>query len=148
MRLKNSHTHIGTKVLQATLIASLAVGLMAGSVFAAKGGGGGKGKPGGSGSTSGSLALVMVTDNNGNGAPNWGDTITFTVTSTSEYPTVDVLCYQGSTLVYSASAGFYASYPWPGARNMPLSSPSWTSGAADCKASLNGSLKLSFTAGA
>jgi hypothetical protein len=86
----------------------------------------------------------MVADSNGNGLPNWADTITFKITSASTYPYVDVGCYQGGTLVYSASAGFYPSYPWPGARNMPLYSPSWTGGAADCTATLNSGGSLSF----
>ena len=107
------------------------------------GGNGGGGKPGGGGSN-GSLTLVMVTDQDGNGAPNWGDTITFNVSSTSTTPYVSVRCRQGGTLVYAADAGFYDSYPWPGARLMPLSSPSWTGGAADCTTTLNDSPSLSF----
>jgi hypothetical protein len=142
MRMKSVLNHGAQALAEGSLIALLVVGLMAGSVFAAPGGkGGGKGKPGGS---SGSLALVMVSDANGNGAPNWNDTITFNVTSSSDSPYVSVKCYQGGTLVYGADAGFYDSYPWPGARNMPLSSPAWTGGAASCNATLNGSPALSF----
>ena len=143
--------HVAKALLEASLITALTFGLIVGSTFAGKGGGTGAtggGKHGGGGSTGGTLTLLMVSDGNGNGAPNWGDTITFNVTSSSAYPTVDVLCYQSGTLVYSAGAGFYPSYPWPGARNMPLSSPSWTGGAADCTAALNGTIKLRFTAGA
>lgn len=135
---------------QASLVALLIVGLVAGTAFAAKGGNGGNGggghgggKPGG-GASSGSLALVLVVDANANGAANWADTITFTVTSTSSTPYVSVRCYQGGTLVYGADAGFYDSYPWPGARNMPLYSPAWTGGAADCTTTLNGSPSMSF----
>jgi len=91
---------------------------------------------GGSAGT-GSLSVKMVTDNNGDGLPNWNDTITFDVKSSSSTPFVQVECYQGGSLVYSAWAGFYDSYLWPGSRNMPLTSPTWTSGAADCKAYLN-----------
>jgi hypothetical protein len=137
-----------TRLALSSMAAILIVGLVAGSVFAApggKGGGGGKGKPGGS---SGSLTLVMVADANGNGAPNWNDTITFSVKSSSSSPYVSVKCYQGGTLVYGADAGFYDSYPWPGARNMPLSSPAWTGGAASCNATLNGSPALSFNVAA
>ncbi len=129
-------------------LAVLALALVPAAGLAAKGGngggggkpGGGGGKPGGGSSTS-SLTLVMVSDRNGNGSPNWGDTITFTVSTTAtNYPYVDVRCYQNGALVYSASAGFYDSYLWPGARNMPLSSPSWTGGAATCTAVLNDGL--------
>jgi len=127
--------------LEAALISTLIVGLVAGTAFAARGGGGHKG---GGTTSSGTLALVMVTDANSNGTPNYRDTITFNVTSTSTSPYVSVRCKQGDTLVYAADAGFYAGYPWPGAQIMPLYSPSWTGGAADCTTTLNGSPSLSF----
>jgi hypothetical protein len=150
MRIRSVLKHTAQALIEGSLIALLVVGLMAGSVFAAKptAGGGGGGKHGGGGSTSGSLALVLVTDTNANGSANWGDTITFTVTGGGTNPYVSVTCTQGGTLVYSASAGFYDSYPWPGARNMPLSSPAWTGGAASCNATLNGASALNFAAGA
>src|SRR3954451_6278495 len=134
----------GRKLLGSVLVALLAVMLISGTAFAGKGSGGGKsggGKPGGSAGGSSTVALVMVSDSNSDGLPNWGDTITFNVTSTvTGSPYLDVSCYQGTTLVFAANAGFYASYPWPGARNMPLYSPSWTGGAADCTAVLNSNL--------
>ena len=119
------------------ILAVLALALVPAAGLAAKGGaggggggggkpGGGGGKPGGGGGTSSSLTVVMVSDQNGNGSPNWGDTITFTVSTTAAYPYVDLRCSQNGTMVYSASAGFYDGYLWPGARNMPLFSPSWT----------------------
>jgi len=145
--------HVAKAVLEAGLITALTFGLIAGSAFAAKpsAGGGGGGKHGGGGNTTGgtsTLTVVMVDDANGNGAPNWGDTITYTVTSSSSQPYVSTKCYQGGALVYAADAGFYEGYPWPGARIMPLSSPSWTSGAASCKAYVNNTLTLSFSVGA
>ena len=157
MRTQNSHSRTKT-VIRAALVATLAVGLMAGSVFAARpaGGGGGKGKPGGgAGTGGGSLALVMVADANSNGTPNHGDTITFTVTTTATSPFVSVNCYQGSTWVYSASVGFFAAYPW--SKTFILSATSWPSGAATCTArlytSVDGSSSttlstMSFAAGA
>jgi hypothetical protein len=126
---------------EAGLISLLLVGLIAGTTFAAKGGngGGGKGKPGGSGTST--VTLVLVHDANANGVANWGDTVTFSIATTAtRYPHLEVTCYQNGTLVYGASAGFYAEYPWPGAQMMPLKSPAWTSGAAECKAVLNTSL--------
>lgn len=137
------------QALSSAVIAVLLLSLLAGSAMATRGGGGGKGGPkGGSGSSS--LGLVLVTDQNANGAPNWADTVTFDVrTTATAYPYVALKCYQDGTLVYSANAGFYESYPWPGARNMPLESPSWTGGAASCTATLNDKLaRLDFTVGA
>ena len=145
MQMRSTVRHLAHTIAQSSVIALLIVGLMAGSVFAGKGGGGGKPKPGAS---NGSLTLVMVVDNNANGAPNWNDTITFNVTSSSSSPYVSVKCYQNGTLVYGADAGFYADYPWPGARNMPLYSPAWTGGAASCNATINGSPALSFNVAA
>jgi hypothetical protein len=141
--VKRFISHASKALLEGALIAALVVGIAAGTTFAGKSrpGGGGHSKPSGTGT----LALVMVDDVNHDGAPNYGDTITFTVTSSLASPYVSVTCTQNSTLVYSASAGFYADFPWPGARNMPLSSPSWTGGAADCVAVLESTTtKLSF----
>lgn len=117
----------------------------------------GKGKPsGGGGSTGGgSFSLVMVNDVNGNGSPNWGDTVTFTVSTTmTNAPYVSVSCTQNGTSVYGQSAGFFAGYLWPSQRYFTLSSSYWTGGAANCTARLyysNGTklatlATLSFTA--
>jgi hypothetical protein len=127
----------------------------ASNVLAAKGGGGNTGgKPSGGGG--GSLSIVMLADANGNAAPNWDDTITFDVsTSATTRPYVRLYCYQGGSLVYSFTAGFYSGYPW--SKDFRLSSQSWTGGAADCTASLiytgsNGRVNtlatLGFVAGA
>jgi len=141
-RLRASASHAALALAEASLIALLVVGLVAGSALAAPGGkGGGKGKPGGGNNGSSSLTLVMVVDQNGNGSPNWNDTITFDVqTNQTSTPYVEVTCYQNGTLVYSAWAGFYPDYPWPESQRMTLRSPSWTGGAADCKAVLNTNL--------
>ena len=147
MRIRSVLTHSMQVVLEGALVAALVVGLVAGTALAARGGGGGKAGGGHGGSTSGTgtLAVVMVDDANSDGAPNYADTITFAVTSSLSSPYVDVTCTQGGTLVYSASAGFYASFPWPGARNMPLYSPSWSGGAADCVAVIsNTTARLAF----
>ena len=104
----------------------------------AKGGGGGKGGGGTtSGGGGGSLSLVMVTDVKGDGGPNWGDTVTFNVSTTATTePTVELLCSQNGVTVYGATSGFYSSYPWPWTKNMTLSSGAWQSGAAECTAKL------------
>lgn len=91
---------------------------------------------------SSSLNLVLVSDENANGIANYKDTVTFNVITTqTDYPYVSLLCYQNNTLVYSAAAGFYDSYPWPGSRNMPLYSSRWVGGAADCTATLDNQSK-------
>jgi len=131
--------------IAALLVLALALVPVAVAGKGSGGGGGGKGGGkggGGGGSTStSSLAVVMVSDANGNGLPNWGDTITFTVSTTAtSQPYVEVTCSQNGTVVYSAWAGFYDAYLWPGQRLMPLSSPAWMGGAADCTATLNTSL--------
>jgi hypothetical protein len=101
--------------------------------------GGGKGTPGGGGTTdgSGSLTLVMYTDNNGNGLPNYGDTVTFNVSTTATTkPIVKLACYQGGAVVASGSGDFFDSPLGSWTQFMTLSSRSWTSGAADCTATL------------
>jgi hypothetical protein len=122
------------------------------AAFAGKGSSGGGGKVGGGGS---SLNLVMVTDNNGDGLPNYGDTITFNVSTSASYPSVQLACYQNGALVFNQTAGFFPSYMW--SKDYTLETSSWTGGAASCTAVLyytakNGSnttlATLNFTAGA
>ena len=118
---------------EALIIVILVFGLLAVPVLAAKGGnGGGGGKPGGSGDST--LTLVLL-------APptaNWGEQVTFEVSTTATVePHVTVSCYQAGALVYSASAGFYAGYPWPWNQFFTLSSRAWSAGPADCTAELS-----------
>src|SRR3954447_4687749 len=88
-----------------------------------------------SGGTGNSLTPVMVTDNNGDGLPNWGDTLTFNVSTSAAYPMVELDCWQGSTQVDSQKVGFYAGWPW--SKDFPLSHwYYWPSGGADCTATL------------
>ena len=68
MRIRSVLKHSTMAVLEGALVASLVVGLMAGTALAGKGSGGHK--PGGGAGGSGSLALQMITDNDGNGSPN------------------------------------------------------------------------------
>jgi hypothetical protein len=96
----------------------------------------GKGKPGGGGGGGGgTIALVMVRDANGDGAPNYGDTVTFAVSTTAtSQPFVTVKCYQGGTLVYQASNGIFAI-----SLNQLFvlgGTTAWQSGAASCTADL------------
>ena len=80
------------------------------------------------------LADPLVVDVNGDGAPNYGDTVTFDVTSNASSPMVNLTCYQGGDWVTNQSVGFYPGWPW--SRDFPLSSWKWTGGAADCTATL------------
>jgi hypothetical protein len=125
------------------------------AALAGKGGGGtGGGKPsGGGGSTV--TGPVVVSDANGDGLPNWGDTITFKVSTSSSWPSVQLDCYQNGAPVYVATTGYYATYMW--SNNYTLDNWQWTSGAANCTATLyatnkNGSsttlASLSFPVGA
>lgn len=96
------------------------------------------GKPGSGGSgggTGGTIALVMVTDANANGAPNYGDTVTFAVSTTATtMPYVTVNCYQGGTLVYQQSDGIFAISL---NQNFMLGgTTAWQSGPASCTAYL------------
>ena len=93
-----------------------------------------KGKPGGGGGSGGSLGVVMVDDANADGAPNYAESMTFNVSSTSEKPYVNVRCYQGTAFVYDGWAAFYAG-AWFG-QTFILSSTYWAGGAAECTARL------------
>ena len=78
--------------------------------------------------TTSSLTLVMVSDINGDGLPNWGDSVTFDVSTTDTWNQVNVTCYQNGVGVFGAVL------PWTPV--VTLSSTIWRSGAADCTAEL------------
>jgi len=122
-------------------------------------GGGGGGKPGGgsTGGGGGTVSWVMVADKNGDGVPSFTDTITFAVQTTSTaYPWVTLKCFQNGVLVDQDSNGIFSTSL---DRNFTLGpSSEWTSGGANCTATLenwdsyskNGSISvlasMSFTA--
>jgi hypothetical protein len=61
-------------------------------------------KHGGGGGGGGTLSLVMVMDANGDGLPNWGDTVTFNVSTTATTePHVDLTCSKNGVVVYGAT---------------------------------------------
>lgn len=126
--VRRATAHSFRALLEAALIASLLVVVVAGTAFA--------GKPGASGGTStSSLSVKMVVDQGADGAPNWNDQVTFNVnTSATTKPWVKLNCYQGSAWVSTSSAGFFPDYPW--APTFTLASGGWMSGAADCTATL------------
>jgi hypothetical protein len=107
------------------------------AAFAAKGGGGGHKGGGGTSGGSGTVSLVVVSSPYNDNLAHYGGQVSYTVsTASTAYPYVSTTCYQGSTLVLSSSAGFYASYAWPSAQIVPLQSGYWTSGSATCTAKL------------
>ena len=96
------------------------------------------------GSSTISLSLPPIVDNNGDGLPNWGDTVTFNVSTTATtQPYVNLVC-SGNGVGYNSWKGVF-----PGSLdtnwNFVLSSGGWTSGAADCTATLGSYTKHGFT---
>lgn len=129
MRIKSVFKHSGQAVLEGALVSLLVVGLMAGTAFAARGG---KANPG-SGSSTITLA-PLVTDSNSNGAPNWGDVVVFSISTTATTaPYVNLVCTQGGTVVLNGWKGY-----WDGSLdsngNFGLASGAWQGGAAACTA--------------
>ena len=126
---------IAAATLEASLVVALTFGLIAGSVFAGRGGNGGGGKPpkpgsGGSGTISGPV-LIDTAD----AVVNHGDRIRFNVsTSSTTEPWVKLYCYQGGALVAQGSEGYFERSLDDGV--FGLYSPMWASGAADCTAKL------------
>jgi hypothetical protein len=132
MRIKAGIVHGAQALLEAGLVATLVVGLVAGTALAGKpaGGGGGKG-----GTT---VTVAMVADANGNGAPNWGDTVTFRFTTSNPYPVMSVRCSQNGYVVYGDSHPMYTPNPWNDPGHFVLSSLAWSGGSASCLAELKG----------
>lgn len=122
-----SPSPLRTRILTAASLAVAAVLALA-PAASAKGAGATK-------SGSSSLSVVMVQDANADGQPNYGDTITFSVSTTATtQPYVQLDCSQNGTVVYQHQAGIYAGYPW--SQDYILSSNYWTGGPASCTATL------------
>jgi hypothetical protein len=128
--LKRFTTHTLMALAEASLVALLVVGLIAGTALAAKGGGPRT-------SYTGWISLApLVSDANGNGLPNRGDVVTFDISSTSSAPYVLLDCYQGDRLVLSGRKGYFES-SLDTNENFGLASGLWAAGTdADCTASL------------
>jgi hypothetical protein len=130
--------HSTQAVLEGALISLLVIGLVAGTSLAAKGGKAGGGH-GGGGTTGGSgtisLHSPLVVDSNGNGTPNWGDVVTFDISTTATtQPWVNLVCSQNGVVVAEGWNGYFVGSLT--GRDFGLSSPQWASGAADCVAYL------------
>ncbi len=88
--------------------------------------------PGGTTSTT-TFGLVVL--NSTDGLPHYGQDITFNVSTTAtSYPSVSVGCAQNGTQVLYWTAGFFPSYQF--SDWLSLTTPSWTSGGANCTATL------------
>ena len=129
--IRRSTTHTLMALAEASLIAVLVVGLVAGVAFAAKGGGG---KPSRTSET-GTIALAtpLVYDANGNGAPNHGDVVTFDISTSASAPFVNLVCTQNGMVVLNGSHGFFDG-ALDTSRNFGLDSGAWQGGDAACTA--------------
>jgi hypothetical protein len=131
MQMRTTGKHLAHTLAQSSVIAILIAGMMAGSVFAGKGGGGGK--PGGGGSTGGGTLVMVPMD--GATEAHFGARVTFTISTSATYPYVHLTCYQNGTLVAEGRQGFFSTAlgnKWFILGPTPL----WTGGAADCTATL------------
>jgi hypothetical protein len=135
MRIRSVLKHSTMAVLEGALIASLVVGLMAGTALAGKPGGGG-GKPPRNTAGSGTITLApLVVDANGNGTSNWADVVTFNISTTATtQPWVNLVCKQNGVVVAQGWNGYFEGSI--SGRDFGLYSSFWTSGAADCIAYL------------
>lgn len=91
-----------------------------------------RGGHGGGGSSSSSVALILLDSTDG--FAHSGQHVTFSLATTATSPFVSLNCYQTGVWVSTASAGFFAAYPW--SQDFTLASTMWTGGDADCTALL------------
>jgi hypothetical protein len=144
MRIGSVLKHTSQAVLEGALIAALIVGLVAGTALAARGGGHGGG--GTTTSGGGTIALApLVVDLNDNGTPNYGDVVTFTIsTDATTSPYVNLVCSQNGSVVLNGWKGY-----WVGSLdtnwNFGLSSGAWQGGAVDCTAYLTKQTKQGWS---
>ena len=79
-----------------------------------------------------SISLVLPS---GVSQPRFGDQVTFSISTATTYPYVNLKCYQNGNLIGEGWAGFFNGAL--GDRTFGLYSPQWTGGAADCTAYLD-----------
>lgn len=130
-------TPAGALLAALVLVVSLALvpAALAGKPTAGGGGGGGGHKT--TTSYTGSFVAtnpIMVSDANGDNAPNFGDGITFNVTSNATYYSVELDCSQNGAVVFRQVVGFGLGWTW--SQTYTLRSTMWTGGAANCTAVL------------
>lgn len=108
-------------------LAVAALGVLLAASFGSSALAQGKGKGKGNAAASVTFTVVMVTDNNSDGLPNWGDQVTFNVsTPDTSDPRVQLVCSQNGEVVYGAT--------WPLTPVLTLRSDVWQAGGADCTA--------------
>jgi hypothetical protein len=81
------------------------------------------------------LRSTSVTDSATSSDPNFGEQVTFAVTSTVAQPYVLSECFQSGTRVYAEVHGFYSGYPW-GQTYTLGPTQMWSGGSARCTAKL------------
>jgi hypothetical protein len=92
-----------TRFMISLAVAALVVSAISGAALA-KGPGGGKGHGGTSGT--GTIALVLLDSTDG--VAHFGQHVTFTVSTTAtQYPWVDLQCFQNGGLVYREDNGIF-----------------------------------------
>src|SRR4051794_14762817 len=118
MGLGRKQSMSGWQLLTFALVVGAIGGVVSWAAFAAPH------KPGGG---TGTISLVMVTDKNSDGLPNYGDTVTFAVsTPSTTQPYVTLKCSQNGTLVSQQSNGIFSISL---GQNFTLASTAWQSGA-------------------
>jgi hypothetical protein len=122
---------ITVSAITLALAAIVAAPALAGRPSGSTSGGKGGGKTGGT-SYTGTFQLVLTDSTDGVG--HYGQNYTFNVQTSAPYPFVKDECYQGGTLVYRQTNGYYPGWMWGQVFNW--SSNAWTGGAADCTATL------------
>jgi hypothetical protein len=132
-------SHIAAALLEGALVATIVLVLVVGTALAGKPTGGGGGHKGGGGTTGGGSATISLhkpldVDLNGNGTPNWSDVVSFDISTSEAKPFVHLMCTQNGSLVAQGWDGYFDGAL--GGRTFGLSSPSWTGGAASCKANV------------
>jgi len=128
--------HTVQAVLEGLLIAAMAIALIAGTAFAARGGNHAT-KNG-----SGTIAVVYM---DGATEATFGSRVTFAISTTAtDYPFVHLRCYQAGLLVLDGWQGFFPTalgnewfYLGP--------TPAWSSGSASCTADLDKSTKRGWS---
>jgi hypothetical protein len=126
VRIRRITSHSLQALAEASLIAMLVVGLMAGSAFAAKGGG----KP------SAGTGTVSLSVMDGATEAHFGARVTFDVATTATaYPYVHLMCYANGSLVGEGRQGFFSNAL---GNEWFILGPTdnWSAGAADCTAKL------------
>ena len=131
MRIRSVLSHSTQAILEGALIATLVVGLMAGTAFAARGGGGGK--PGGGSTGGGTISLALM---DGAIEAHFAGRVSFTVaTAATPYPYVHLICKQNGVMIGEGRTGFFPTaignewfYLGP--------TETWPTGSAECTAQL------------